>query len=213
MYSVSATSGMSSHGHMAWRRSGARESKALEEDSVVTAAEAYARLPRAGNRLNRNVERVAAPASRNVTNLRGGGSGSDVQVRNRDGKLETPGSRAAGIHVQHSFPSAYARFVGMSGDDDAHTGRQPQRLHVMQDVDAHTGDIQGQLFRKAHRPITLVVVASDGIHRRERAQAGENLRAADISGMDDSLYVPQGLDRLRPQQPVRVGYQPDRDAV
>src|SRR5262249_45655980 len=60
-------------------------------------------------------------------------------------------------------------------------------------------------FGKAPRPRPAVVVAADGMHRREGLQRLQNLRSSDVARMDDEVGTTQGGQRLWPNQPVRVG--------
>ncbi len=86
-----------------------------------------------------------------------------------------------------------------------------QFLQVVQHMDADALDLKGQVRRNARRPLTFVVVTSDGVYRSEGPQRFQYVRPADIPRMDDSLHSRQRRDGLRPKQAVRVGNQSNCD--
>jgi hypothetical protein len=55
-----------------------------------------------------------------------------------------------------------------------------------------------------------VDVAAYGAGRRERAEALQHLRAADVAGIEDEVRAGEGSDRLRPQQAVGIGDHADQ---
>jgi hypothetical protein len=82
---------------------------------------------------------------------------------------------------------------------------------VVEHIDADAGDLDhfrvGQLFG----PFFLVDVAANGRKGRDRLQLLENLRSADITGMDDVPRSTQGFEGLRTKQAMRVGDDADED--
>jgi len=100
----------------------------------------------------------------------------------------------------------------MAGDHDIEAGRgriQLQLFDVMEDVNAYTFQIDSKAGRYSGRPRTLVVVSSDRIDRRNRPKLFDDLRAADVTRMNDMRHAAQSAERLGPQQPVRVGNEAD----
>jgi hypothetical protein len=100
----------------------------------------------------------------------------------------------------------------MARDDDLEPRRdgiEIQLLDVVQDVDRHPADLErgGKWHRPRPRP--FVVVASDGRDRGDVPQGIQNLRPADVAGMNDSLDAGERSESLRPKQPVGIGNEPD----
>ena len=64
--------------------------------------------------------------------------GRDFKGRERDGQLEAPRARAAGIEVQDAVDPLDLRYVGMAGNDyvDAGPSIDVERLQVVQNVDS-----------------------------------------------------------------------------
>ena len=54
-------------------------------------------------------------------------------------------------------------------------------------------------------PVAPVGVAPDRVHRGDPFQGAQNLRVADVPGVDDEFHALKGLDRLGTQQAVGVG--------
>ena len=79
----------------------------------------------------------------------------------------------------------------------------------MQDVEVHPAHLHHPGPRKFAGPVVLIDIAP---HRQDRGdffQGRQDLRAADIPGMDDEFHALQGRDRLGPQQAVGIGNDAD----
>ena len=109
----------------------------------------------------------------------------------------------------------------MPGDDDVETSgsrlcervmpaQRVDLLHIMQDVNPDTLQLQREIQRNLGGPRACVVVASDRVDGRYLAQLVEDLGSADVAGMDDVLDSRERTDRFEAKQSVRVGDQPDR---
>ena len=95
----------------------------------------------------------------------------------------------------------------MSGNNDSESrgGRiNVDFLDVMEDVNADTLEFQRQVQRYSGGPRTLVVVASDCMNRRDLAQLVQNLRSADITGMNDVSDARERAHRFRSKQSVGI---------
>jgi hypothetical protein len=78
-------------------------------------------------------------------------------------------------------------------------------LHVMEDVNADSLQLQSEVKRDLRRPCALVVVSPYRVDRRYGAQLFENLGAADVARMDDVLNARERTDRFRAKQSVCIG--------
>ena len=68
-----------------------------------------------------------------------------------------------------------------------------------------------RVWGRSAAQVAPVGVAPDRVHRGDPLQGAQNLRVADVPGVDDEFHALQGLDRLGAQQAVGVG--DDADAV
>src|SRR5215472_12196026 len=94
-------------------------------------------------------------------------------------------------------------------DESCGFGIEIKSLGVMDDVDRHARELDYLGLRKAPCPVLFVDVAADRGYRRDLLQGRNDLRRADIAGMNDMAGAAQQLKRLRPQQTVRVRDYPD----
>jgi hypothetical protein len=62
-------------------------------------------------------------------------------------------------------------------------------------------------------PGVLVDVAADCGDWSDGSQSLENIRGADVAGVDDAVRAAKSVERLGPQEAVRIGDQADDEAV
>lgn len=67
------------------------------------------------------------------------------------------------------------------------------------------------VLRKLARPCSLVDIAAHGGYRRDDAEFVEDFRIAHITGMNDTLRSPKGVERLGTKQAVGIGDDSDQD--
>lgn len=112
----------------------------------------------------------------------------DVETGNCDRQAEASWSRAAWIDEFHAVTFGHQGFMRVSGNDDVEAGGarvDVHFLHIVEDVDTDTFQLQCEVKRDLRCPLALVVVPSDRIDGRNRAQLLENLGAADVACMND----------------------------
>lgn len=101
-------------------------------------------------------------------------------------------------------------FMRMSADDDIEACRrriEVQFRQIVKYVDPMTSRFDHCCQREAGGPIRLINIASDSNNRCNRAKLIEDLRLADIAGMNDEMGTLQRGKRLRPHETVRIGDQ------
>lgn len=84
------------------------------------------------------------------------------------------------------------------------SGIQVERVHVVDDVEVHSRKLDDLSFRESLRPGLAVNIPANGGDRRDLFQCGNNLRRADVSGMDDVFRFVKGSNRLWSQEAVSV---------
>jgi hypothetical protein len=102
-----------------------------------------------------------------------------------------PLSGAAGIDEQDPVALEHVRLVGVTADHDPKSrGRrfEVDLLHVVKNVDTDPFEAQRESHRERRGPATLVVVPSYGVHGSDGAQCRDDLRPADISGVDGPVH-------------------------
>ncbi len=152
-------------------------------------------------------------------NLEGDDFGFDLaslngQSAHTHGKVKPSRARAAGIEIKHTAARLLLRSVTVAGDHGAESrrfGLQIEFRQIVQYVDGNAGDLDCLGFRKFARPCSLIDVAADGGHRRDRCQHFEDLGRAHIARVNDMVGAAQGLDRFGPKQSVGVGDDADED--
>ena len=135
---------------------------------------------------------------------------------NGDGQLETSRPGAPRIQVKHAVGGRDLRPVRVARHHHAEPGGDwidLQLMQVMQHVDPPAGDLDGSVHRVGSRPAGGIGVPPDGRRGRNLLQPGHDLRTPDIAGVDDVLGIREPLQRLRPQQAVRVRDDPDLHRV
>lgn len=100
----------------------------------------------------------------------------------------------------------------MTSDHHAEACRGRVHVHlidIMQHVNPDTLKLERQPRRELDTPGVFVIVAADHIDRRNSVQRIDHARAADVARVDDTVHPCQRSKRLRPDQAVRIGYEPD----
>jgi hypothetical protein len=124
-------------------------------------------------------------------------AGGDRQLAGRHRQLEPARTGAARVDDQHARRLApHQRPVRVAADDLAGLRRRGMQR-------------QGQRRRHGSSPGAAVLVAAHGADRREPRERRQHLRVADVAGVDGVVAAGEEIQRLRPQQPVGVGDQPD----
>src|SRR5581483_11182406 len=145
-------------------------------------------------------------------NFRACGCSIDFQPRHGDRQLEPPRSGAAGIEIHDPALLGDRGHVGMAADDDAKTRDgwiEVQVVNVVNDINLDAVDAHRGSLRNLARPWIAVVVAFDRDYICDRAQPVQDLRRADVAGMEDKIRPLQRLQRLGANKAVRVGYDAD----
>jgi hypothetical protein len=130
-----------------------------------------------------------------------------LKYRQSDGQAEAPRPGAPWIEVEHAVNGLDPRPVGVAGNnhvDTAGYGIEFQLMDIMQNVDGPAAKLDRSRRGIARRPIGGVHVPPDRNDGRDPAQLGNDLRPADIAGVDDMLNTGKALLRLGAQQAVRV---------
>lgn len=131
-----------------------------------------------------------------------------LEDRQRDWQLETPRAGAAGVYVETVTAPFDAGFVGMAGDDELDT-----RIEIGGDI----GDIvdeegcpaiegEGQEVGEVFGPLAIeVVVAAHGVDGGDFGQLGEDVRVADVAGVDDLVTALERGEGFGAEEVVGVG--------
>ena len=84
-------------------------------------------------------------------------------------------------------------------------GVQVQDIQVMQDVKLHPAHLHHPVLGKFAGPVRPYRYCPAPPRPGRFSRPRQDLRAADIPGMDDEFHALQGRNRLGPQQPVGIG--------
>ena len=79
----------------------------------------------------------------------------------------------------------------------------------MQNVDRFSRKSHDLGFRVRNSPVVDIHVSSDRGNRGDATQRVYNFGTSDVAAMDDVIDASQATLRLRPEQPVCVGDDPD----
>ena len=128
----------------------------------------------------------------------------------RDRQLETPRAGAAGVHVETVAAPFDAGLVGVAGDDE---------FDVRIEIGGDIGDVvneegwptvegEGQEVGEVFGPWAVeVVVAAHGVDRGDLGQLGEDVRVADVAGVDDLVTALERGEGFGAEEVVGVGDQ------
>ena len=123
-----------------------------------------------------------------------------------------------GIEVKHPVSGVDSGLVRVAVDDDAEAaggGVQIEEVVVVEDVrdgasgvggdvSSSIGQLDGIRSGYALGDVAPVGVAADGSDRGDPGEALEDLRIADVTGVDDQIALGQRLQRFVPEQAVGV---------
>src|SRR5580658_996532 len=129
-------------------------------------------------------------------------------------QFESSWTGAAGIEIEDSVARLLFGNVTMAADHGRKSGRfglEVQPRQIVQHVDGNAAQFKHCGFRQLARPHALIDVAAHRSHMCNVGKLFENLRRADIPGMNDVIGSAQGFDGLRAQQAVRVRDNADQD--
>ena len=137
---------------------------------------------------------------------------ADFERRHRYRKLEAARPRTAGINEEYAVFIIDYRAVRMARDDNAESGGfgiEVEVTDIVHDVDRNPADFNllGRLNRIS--PHSEIIVAAHGDNRRDPAQLIQNLRTANIAGVQDLIDTGKRAHCLRPHEVVGVGNQAD----
>ena len=100
----------------------------------------------------------------------------------------------------------------MTGHDDVDAARGRiylQSLQIVQNVDRFSRKSHDLGFRVCNSPVVDIHVSSDRGNGGDATQRIYNFGTSDVAAMNDVIDASQATLRLRPEQPVRVGDDPD----
>ena len=103
----------------------------------------------------------------------------------------------------------------MTGHDDVDAARDRidlQSLQIVQNVDRFSRKSHDLGFGVCGSPVVDIHISSDRGNRGDPAQRVYNFGTSDVAAMNDVIDAGQATLRLRPEQPVRVGDDPDPEA-
>ena len=123
-------------------------------------------------------------------------------------QLETSWPGASGIEVEYAVFPFLLGHVAVSVDDGREFRRfrfQVEFLKIVQHVDGYFADLKNIRGRNFLCPCAVINVAAHGGQWRNRGQLVENLRIADVPGMNDVIGSLQCGESFRTQQAMSVG--------
>jgi len=135
----------------------------------------------------------------------GGPGDRDPRDGHREGETTRPG--ASRIEVENTPSNLGPGSMGVTGDHDREGGGnrvEVEVCEVVEQVDEGGLDLDDLGVGQALGPGALVVVAPDGDDRRKLRERCEDLRPADIPGMEDVRAALQGSQGLGPHETMRV---------
>ena len=138
------------------------------------------------------------------------------QLADRHRQFEAAWTGAAGIEVEHSVARLLLGSVAVAGDHDFESrgfGFQVKLRKIVQNINGDASEFDDFRFGEFAGPRCFVDVAADCGHRRNRSELLENLRLADVSGVNDVIGSPQRGDSFGAKQTVRVGDDADYDGT
>ncbi len=104
----------------------------------------------------------------------------------------------------------------MARDDDFESrglGFQVKLRKIVQNIDGGASKFDDFRLRKFTRPCSFIDVAADCGYWRKRCELLENLRIADVSGVNDVIRASQRRERFGTKQAVRIGDDADYDGT
>ena len=159
----------------------------------------------------RTYERASSGSPRRLSEVNDTGitvTRSEYEPGDSDGKRETPWARAAWVEEENTLTLLEERPVGVTGKDrrePSSRGLEAELLDVMNHVEGMRPDFDHLIGGKLRSPCTLVVIAPDSANGGDSPKRVENCERADVSTMHDEITSAELLDRLGPDEAVRVG--------
>lgn len=140
----------------------------------------------------------------------------DTHSSHGDGQLEASWPGTAGVYKENAMLLLNRRAVRMAGDDSGKAGGTRVEVELVQVVQ-HVQPPTAYLDRGGGRDFggagESVVVAAYGRYRRNRRQRRENIRRADVAGVQDVLDPSERGECFGTHQTMRVGDDPNQMAV
>ena len=135
------------------------------------------------------------------------------------GSQKRRGPALPGLNQRTPSPRLGERLVRVAEDDHPRPGRSAFRAAPLERVRAderavveqehgRAAEVEQPALGQQPRP-AAVDVAAHGDHGRELAELLEHVAAADVARVQDHVGARERLDRLRPDEAVRVGDDPD----
>jgi hypothetical protein len=138
--------------------------------------------------------------------------GSQMQEGNGGGESESERAGAAGVDVPDSGAKLLRRCVAVAADDSPNAGGrgiEVELIDVVEHVEDGVLDFDDLGFWQALCPGVFVGIAADCGDRGDGCERFENVRSADVAGVDDAVGVAESFERLGSEETVGVGDQAD----
>lgn len=130
-----------------------------------------------------------------------------LQYRQGDGQAKTPWPGASWVKVEHALNSLDPGPMRVAGNDHVNSagyGIQLQLMDIVQHVDRAPAEPYDCGVGIRFRPVAGINIPSDRNHRRNPTESDDDLRPADIAGVDDMRHPGQASLSLWTQEPVGV---------
>jgi len=101
--------------------------------------------------------------------------------------------------------------AGNHGREARRFGLQIQLREIVQNVDRNAGQFEHLGLWQAAGPGVLIDIAANRSHGSNRFEFFQNLRRANVAGVDDVVRPAQCVEGLRTQQTMSVGDDADRE--
>ena len=113
-----------------------------------------------------------------------------------DGQVKTPWPGASRIKIEHTVNRLDPRAMRVAGNDHVDSegyGIQLQFTDIVEDVDRALSESYHLGVGITFRPVAGIDIPSDRNHRRNLAEAGDDVWPTDVAGVDDMLHPGQAL--------------------
>jgi len=136
-----------------------------------------------------------------------GTAGRQIQRRQGDRQVETAWPSTSWIEIEHPTGGLNQRAMRMAGNNHVDPTRrwiESQVVDVMKDIDRVVAKPDRLCIRIIVRPGPVIDIPPNCDNRRNPAESVDDLRAADVTGMDDVGHADQPLLGFRTQEPVCI---------